>query len=566
MQKQKTRVGISIGDLNGIGAEVVLKTLRDARILEFCTPVIFASAKTISFLKNHFKYNINFNGVHAFNKIVEGKINVYNTWKDTPKIEFGKENTAIGALAIKSLQVATKALKEGAIDVLVTAPINKLTIQSEDFKFPGHTDYLAEQLEGESLMFMVTDTLRVGLITDHVPVKDVTEHITEALITKKVNAMHDSLVKDFEIRKPKIAVLGINPHTGDNGVIGSEDDTVLRPALAKIKESGKLVFGPYAADSFFGSDNYKSFDAILATYHDQGLIPFKTLSFGKGVNFTAGLNKVRTSPDHGTAYEIAGKGTADESSFKEALFMGIRIFKNRKLYSEITANPLKISPKKQDYYICRLKIDVNMKKLKDFTIQFVGLKDGKHQFDYNIDKAFFEIFEYDEFNDAAITAHVELNKKPTLLEFNFKIDGTVNLNCDLTNEAYAEAVNDEFDLVVKFGDEYNNENEEILIIPHGEYEITIAQYIYELIVLSLPSKRIHPGVIDGSLKSAHPKRKISKTRRDKRRTHYKATVPQIATCPTTGESHLYHRAHWHEGKLYYRGQVLIDNTSEENLA
>jgi len=310
MQKQKTRVGISIGDLNGIGAEVVLKTLRDARILEFCTPVIFASAKTISFLKNHFKYNINFNGVHAFNKIVEGKINVYN---------------------------------------IVTAPINKLTIQSEDFKFPGHTDYLAEQLEGESLMFMVTDTLRVGLITDHVPVKDVTEHITEALITKKVNAMHDSLVKDFEIRKPKIAVLGINPHTGDNGVIGSEDDTVLRPALAKIKESGKLVFGPYAADSFFGSDNYKSFDAILATYHDQGLIPFKTLSFGKGVNFTAGLNKVRTSPDHGTAYEIAGKGTADESSFKEALFMGIRIFKNRKLYSEITANPLKISPKKQDY-------------------------------------------------------------------------------------------------------------------------------------------------------------------------------------------------------------------------
>ena len=206
---------------------------------------------------------------------------------------------------------------------LVTAPINKHNIQSEDFKFPGHTDYLAKELEGDSLMFMIAESLRVGLLTDHVPVKDIVAHISEDLIVKKINTVYDSLKRDFKIGKPKIAVLGINPHTGDNGVIGHEDDEVLRPTLKKIKEEGKLVYGPYAADSFFGSGNYKNFDAIIATYHDQGLIPFKTLSFGQGVNFTAGLNKVRTSPDHGTAYEIAGKGAADSGSFKEAVFTAI---------------------------------------------------------------------------------------------------------------------------------------------------------------------------------------------------------------------------------------------------
>ena len=224
---------------------------------------------------------------------------------------------------------------------MVTAPINKHNIQSEDFKFPGHTDYLAQQLEGESLMFMVTDSLRVGLLTDHVPVKDIVENLTEALILKKINAVYNSLLMDFKIVRPKIAVLGINPHTGDNGVIGNEDDTILRPTIQKLKEEGKLVYGPYAADSFFGSNNYKNFDAVIATYHDQGLIPFKTLSFGQGVNFTAGLNKVRTSPDHGTAYEIAGKGEADANSFKEAVFAAIQIFKNRFEYNEITSNPLK---------------------------------------------------------------------------------------------------------------------------------------------------------------------------------------------------------------------------------
>lgn len=303
-------VGISIGDLNGIGGEIVLKTFEDDRMLDFCTPVIFASAKTIGFLKTHFKSAINFNNINNIEQLAIGKVNVLNCWNELVKINFGKEDPKIGEYAIKSLESATKALKENAIDVLVTAPINKHNIQSERFNFPGHTNYLAQELEGDSLMFMVHDDLRVGLLTDHVPLKDVVTHITEELIIEKISTVYKSLKQDFRIRKPKIAVLGINPHTGDNGVIGTEDDTVLRPTLKKIKDAGKLVFGPYVADSFFGSDNYKNFDAIIAAYHDQGLTPFKTLSFGRGVNFTAGLNKVRTSPDHGTAYEIAGKGKA----------------------------------------------------------------------------------------------------------------------------------------------------------------------------------------------------------------------------------------------------------------
>ncbi|KAB1066785.1 4-hydroxythreonine-4-phosphate dehydrogenase PdxA [Tamlana haliotis] len=340
-QTENIVVGISIGDLNGIGGEIVLKTFEDPRILDFCTPVIFASIKVMSFFKTHFKSEINFHSIKELSQLVQGKVNVLNCWQEPVKIEFGKEDTKIGAFAIKSLEAATKALKEEAIDVLVTAPINKSNIQSEAFKFPGHTDYLAQELEGDSLMFMINDGLRVGLLTDHVPVKDIATHITPQLIEKKIATVYESLVKDFKIQKPKIAVLGINPHTGDNGVIGNEDDAVLRPTLQKIKEGGKLVYGPYAADSFFGSNNYKNFDAIIASYHDQGLIPFKTLSFGQGVNFTAGLSKVRTSPDHGTAYEIAGKGTADENSFKEAVYSAMKIFKNRSEYEELTANPLK---------------------------------------------------------------------------------------------------------------------------------------------------------------------------------------------------------------------------------
>lgn len=339
-------VGISIGDLNGIGGEIVLKTLEDPRMLEFFTPVIFASVKTISFLNKHFDLKLNFNGINNFNQIILGKINVYNVWNDKCNIEFGQENPEMGAYAIKSLQAATAALKEDQIDVLVTAPINKHNIQSEEFNFPGHTDYLAQQLEGTSLMFMVSRDLRVGLLTDHVPVKDVSKHITKKLIKDKLDIIYQSLGRDFKISKPKVAVLGINPHTGDNGVIGKEDDETLRPTLDEIRKKGRLVYGPYAADSFFGSKNYKNFDAIIAAYHDQGLIPFKTLAFGQGVNFTAGLNKIRTSPDHGTAYEIAGKGEADESSFKEAIFTAIQIYKNRKEHEELTENVLKTRQKK----------------------------------------------------------------------------------------------------------------------------------------------------------------------------------------------------------------------------
>ena len=344
-KEEKIKVGISIGDLNGIGGEIVLKTFEDPRILEFCTPVIFASAKTISFLKNHLKMDINFNGINDINKVVTGKINILNVWNDNVNIEFGIEDFKIGEFAIKSLQAATKALKNGDVDVLVTAPINKHNIQSKEFNFPGHTDYLAKELDGNSLMFMLSGNLRVGLLTDHVPVKDVADHITPELIESKIDIVYKSLIKDFKINKPKIAVLGINPHTGDSGVIGNEDDEIMRPTLQKIKESGKLVYGPYAADSFFGSNNYKNFDAIIASYHDQGLVPFKTLSFGQGVNFTAGLNKVRTSPDHGTAYEIAGKGQAEESSFKEAVFQAIKIYKNRLEFEEITKNPLQSMPR-----------------------------------------------------------------------------------------------------------------------------------------------------------------------------------------------------------------------------
>ena len=345
-KEEKIKLGISVGDLNGIGGELILKTFEDSRMLEFCTPIIYASVKTLSFLKKHFESTLDFNSIQRTDLAVDCKVNVVTVWKDDIRINFGEEDLKIGSYAIKSLQAAVKDLKTDQIDVLVTAPINKHNIQSDDFKFPGHTDYLAQELEGNSLMFMVSDNLKVGLLTDHVPVSEVSKHITPELIEKKISIIYNSLVKDFNIRLPKIAVLGINPHTGDNGVIGSEDDEVLRPTLESIKKSGKLVFGPYSADSFFGSKNYKNFDAIIATYHDQGLIPFKTLAFGNGVNYTAGLSKIRTSPDHGTAYEIAGKGVADVSSFKEAIFSSMSIFRNRNMNQALTSNPLRKQPKK----------------------------------------------------------------------------------------------------------------------------------------------------------------------------------------------------------------------------
>lgn len=343
---QKVKLGISIGDLNGIGGEIIVKTFEDSRMLDFCTPVIFASVKTMSFLKKHFNLSLNFHGIEKPSEAIEGKINVINVWKENVNINFGAEDSESGKYAFKSLQASVKALKEDEIDVLVTAPINKNTIQSEDFKFPGHTDYLAQELEGKSLMLMITDNLRVGLLTDHVPLKDIARVITPELIENKIGTIKKTLQQDFRISKPKIAVLGINPHSGDNGLIGQEDETILKPTLQKLRDKGLLVFGPYAADSFFGTKNFENFDAVIASYHDQGLIPFKTLSFGEGVNFTAGLKKIRTSPDHGTAFEIAGKDSANINSFKEAVFKAVDIYKTRKEYKKLTKNPLKKQSKK----------------------------------------------------------------------------------------------------------------------------------------------------------------------------------------------------------------------------
>lgn len=338
-------VGISIGDLNGIGSEVVLKTFEDARMLELCTPIIFANVKLLSFVKKSFQSTTTLHGIDKLDQAIPGKINVLNVWKEGVDVRLGQTDEKVGEYAIKSFIAATEALKEGTIDVLVTAPINKYNIQSEVFQFPGHTDYLNQELEGNALMLMVQDNLRVGLLTDHIPLSEVAAHLTEELIVKKIETIKQTLIQDFSINKPKIAVLGLNPHCGDGGVIGNEDDAILKPALRKLFDKGTLVFGPFPADGFFGSNQYEKYDAIIATYHDQGLIPFKTLSFGKGVNFTAGLHKIRTSPDHGTAYDIAGKGIADFNSFKEAVYLAIDIFHSRNQYAEISAKPLRIKEK-----------------------------------------------------------------------------------------------------------------------------------------------------------------------------------------------------------------------------
>ncbi|MEO9571400.1 MAG: 4-hydroxythreonine-4-phosphate dehydrogenase PdxA [Polaribacter sp.] len=339
-KSDKIIVGISIGDLNGIGIEVILKTFQDKRMLDFCTPIIFGSTKVVSFHKKALKIETPVHGITSLNQLNHNKINILNIWKEEVSIELGKATKISGEYAAKSLEAALTFLKEKKINVLLTAPINKETIQSEGFNFPGHTEYLEANLEGKSLMILMTDKLRIGLITGHIPISKVAESITSDLITEKVEIMHSSLVQDFGINKPKIAVLSLNPHCGDKGVIGEEDDEVIQPTIEEISKTGKLVFGPYAADGFFGSETYKQFDGVLATYHDQGLAPFKALSFGNGVNYTAGLSEIRTSPDHGTGFDIAGKNMANPSSFKEALFTAIQVFKTKKEYKELTKNTL----------------------------------------------------------------------------------------------------------------------------------------------------------------------------------------------------------------------------------
>jgi len=336
----KIIVGISIGDLNGIGIEVILKTFEDKRMLEFCTPVLFGATKTISYHKKALGIETPVHGIASINQITHSKINILNIWKEEVAIDLGTATKISGEYAAKSLASGVEHLKNNTIDVLITAPINKENIQSDTFNFPGHTEYLEANLDGKSLMILMTNELRIGLITGHIPIAKVAESITPELIISKVETMHNSLKQDFGINKPKIAVLSLNPHCGDKGVIGKEDDDIIVPTIAEITATGKLVFGPYAADGFFGSETYKQFDGVLATYHDQGLAPFKALSFGKGVNFTAGLSHIRTSPDHGTGYDIAGKNLANPSSFTEALFSAIEIFKTRNEHKELTGNPL----------------------------------------------------------------------------------------------------------------------------------------------------------------------------------------------------------------------------------
>ncbi|WP_124979283.1 4-hydroxythreonine-4-phosphate dehydrogenase PdxA [Nonlabens xiamenensis] len=342
MSKQKIiKVGISIGDPNGIGGELILKAFEDTRMLETITPVIFAGTKLLSYYVKTFGLNTKIHGINSLDDVVPGKFNVLRLLKEPFDVEWGKVDPQAGAIAVQSLKAAVNALKENQIDVLVTAPIHKESIQSNDFKFPGHTDYLNQELEGESLMFMVGDDLKVGLLTDHVPIKDVPEQISAKLIKTKIGTIKESLKRDFGITKPKIAVLGINPHVGDNGVIGDDDQQKLIPALEDLRQDGNIIFGPYAADSFFGNKKYKEFDAILASYHDQGLVPFKTLTFGRGVNYTAGLSHVRTSPDHGTGFDIAGKGDADPSSLIAAIHQAVDIFYKRQEYEKLNKNPLK---------------------------------------------------------------------------------------------------------------------------------------------------------------------------------------------------------------------------------
>ena len=340
-ENKRLKIGITIGDMNGVGPEIILKTFADKRMLEFCTPVIYSSTKTLEFVKKHFEYNIDFNGIKSSTQAEDNKVNIVNCWSETLQINFGTKDKNIGKHAIISLKAAISDLKQNYLDVVVTAPINKECVQSEEFKFPGHTDYLDNEIEGKALMLMVSGNLRIGLLTDHIPVSKISESITKEVVENKINTIHKTLVEDFKISKPKIAILGINPHSGDGGLIGAEEKTVLFPVFEKMRENNLLVFGPYSADSFFGSGQYESFDAVVATYHDQGLIPFKTLSFGQGVNFTAGLKKIRTSPDHGTAYSIAGKGIADETSFKEAIFLAIATYRNRTEHQELTMGAIK---------------------------------------------------------------------------------------------------------------------------------------------------------------------------------------------------------------------------------
>ena len=341
----KIVVGITQGDSNGISYEVIVKALTDSRVIEICTPVIYGSSKLFGFYKKqvHETEGMVTNVIANPSEIHHKRINIINCVPETVVAEPGKSTPESAKAAFQSLEMAVEHLKKGEIDVLVTAPFNKASMNRDGFHFSGHTEYLAKEFNSiDSLMFMVSSDLKVGLVTNHLPLKDVPGKISKELIEKKCRIMIDSLRKDFGIEHPKVAVLSLNPHCGEEGLMGHEEEEIIKPAIKELKESDELVFGPYSPDGFFSSPVYKKFDAILAMYHDQGLIPFKSLSFEEGVNYTAGLPVIRTSPDHGTAFDIAGKNKASHSSMLSAIFMAVDIFRKRKEYDQLRVNPLRV--------------------------------------------------------------------------------------------------------------------------------------------------------------------------------------------------------------------------------
>lgn len=343
MSQNKPVIGISCGDLNGIGIELIVKTFSDTRLLDHCTPVIFASGKAINFYKKSVpETTFSYQNIKDFSRINHRQINLFNCWEEEVVITPGQLSESAGKYAVVSLQSAVAALKQKQIDGLVTAPIHKKNIQSAEFSFTGHTPYLKSMFEVKDVVMMLcAGDFRVALVTEHIPVSDIAKHITKEAILSKLNIIHQSLRKDFGIEKPRIAVLGLNPHAGDEGLIGNEEETIIKPAIKEAKNNNMLVIGPFSADAFFARRNFEKFDAVLAMYHDQGLIPFKALASGEGVNYTAGLPAVRTSPDHGTAFDIAGKDKADPSSFLTSIYECIDIINRRKEYEDNRQNPLR---------------------------------------------------------------------------------------------------------------------------------------------------------------------------------------------------------------------------------
>ena len=339
----KPVIGISCGDLNGIGIELIIKTFSDNRILEHCTPIIFASAKAINFYRKSIpEVNFNYQNIKDFSRINQKQINLFNCWEEEVAINPGQLTDIGGKYAVLSLQTAVAALKQKQIDGLITAPIHKKNIQSPEFSFTGHTPYLKTVFGvNDVVMMLCAGNFRVALVTEHVPVAEIAKNITKEKILSKLNIVHQSLQKDFGIDKPRIAVLGLNPHAGDEGLIGNEEETIIKPAIKEAKNNNMLVVGPYSSDAFFARRSFEKFDAVLAMYHDQGLIPFKALATGEGVNYTAGLPAVRTSPDHGVAFDIAGKDKADNSSFVTSVFECIDIINRRNEYEENRKNPLR---------------------------------------------------------------------------------------------------------------------------------------------------------------------------------------------------------------------------------